>query len=118
LFTPARAAMSPTRAPLMPWAENSATAASMSRRLLRSAPMTPAAGAGANTALRDAAGLTRALLAVRDGSALPEALAAHEADMISYGTGIVAESLRNAEQMFGVRVAARAVTTPSQRSSA
>ena len=69
-------------------------------------PMTPAAGAGANTALRDAAGLTRALVAVRDGTALREALAAHEADMISYGAGIVAESLRNAEQMFGVHVAA------------
>jgi FAD binding domain len=103
LFTPARAAMSPTRAPLMPWAENSATAASMSRRLLRSAPMTPAAGAGANTALRDAAGLVRALVPAREGTALTDALAAYGTEMIRYGTEIVAESLRNAERMFSAR---------------
>ena len=69
-------------------------------------PMTPAAGAGANTALRDAAHLTRALITVAEGAALADALADHEAEMISYGLGVVTESLRNAEQMFGVHVPA------------
>jgi 2-polyprenyl-6-methoxyphenol hydroxylase-like FAD-dependent oxidoreductase len=61
-------------------------------------PMTPAAGAGANTALWDAARLTQALAAGE--------LAAYEAEMIENGRAVVEESLRNAERMFGVRVAA------------
>ncbi|GAB3833798.1 FAD-dependent oxidoreductase [Kribbella italica] len=62
-------------------------------------PMTPAAGAGANTALWDAAELTRALT----GSAgLHDALAAYEHAMIENSQPIVTESLQNARQMFGV----------------
>jgi 2-polyprenyl-6-methoxyphenol hydroxylase-like FAD-dependent oxidoreductase len=61
-------------------------------------PMTPAAGAGANTALWDAARLTQALVA---GD-----LATYEAEMIENGRAVVEESLRNAERMFGVQVAA------------
>jgi 2-polyprenyl-6-methoxyphenol hydroxylase-like FAD-dependent oxidoreductase len=67
-------------------------------------PMTPAAGAGANTALRDAAGLVRALSAVREGADLLGALAGYETEMSRYGTEIVTESLRNAERMFSPRV--------------
>ncbi|HEY0816996.1 MAG TPA: FAD-dependent monooxygenase [Pseudonocardia sp.] len=69
-------------------------------------PMTPAAGAGANTALRDAARLTDALVSVREGAALGDALADYEAAMITYGLGVVAESLRNAERMFTMRITA------------
>ncbi|WP_328323631.1 FAD-dependent monooxygenase [Kribbella sp. NBC_00382] len=61
-------------------------------------PMTPAAGAGANTALWDAARLTQALVA---GD-----LATYESEMIENGRAVVEESLRNAERMFGVQVAA------------
>ncbi|MDX6283409.1 MAG: hypothetical protein QOH03_4480 [Kribbellaceae bacterium] len=61
-------------------------------------PMTPAAGAGANTALWDAARLTQALIAGE--------LATYEAEMIENGRAVVEESLRNAERMFGVQVAA------------
>ena len=73
-------------------------------------PMTPAAGAGANTALRDAAHLTDALTTVRDGAPLVDALAAYEREMINYGLGVVTESLRNAEQMFNVPI----TPTPSR----
>ena len=67
-------------------------------------PMTPAAGAGANTALRDAARLTRALAdSPADTASTVASLAAYERDMIGYGTEAAGESLRNAEQMFGVR---------------
>jgi 2-polyprenyl-6-methoxyphenol hydroxylase-like FAD-dependent oxidoreductase len=66
-------------------------------------PMTPAAGAGANTALRDAALLTRALAGARAG-ALVDALAAYETEMTRYAAEVVTTSLRNAEQMFDVRV--------------
>jgi 2-polyprenyl-6-methoxyphenol hydroxylase-like FAD-dependent oxidoreductase len=65
-------------------------------------PMTPAAGAGANTALWDAALLTDALTQ----APLPQALATYEAQMIENGRAIVDESLRNAEQLFGVQVSA------------
>jgi 2-polyprenyl-6-methoxyphenol hydroxylase-like FAD-dependent oxidoreductase len=67
-------------------------------------PMTPAAGAGANTALRDAAHLTRALTTVLDGRPVPDALAAYRDEVVAYGTDVVAESLENAERMFGARV--------------
>ncbi len=70
-------------------------------------PMAPAGGAGANTALRDAALLCRALVAAAGGRAVPAALGEYEAEMIEYGTAVVRESLRNAEQMFGV------TTTPA-----
>jgi 2-polyprenyl-6-methoxyphenol hydroxylase-like FAD-dependent oxidoreductase len=74
-------------------------------------PMTPAAGAGANTALRDAARLTRALIEAGAGAPLVDALARYEAEMIGYASEVVRESLRNAEQMFGVRRASAASGT-------
>ncbi|MET1074710.1 MAG: FAD-dependent monooxygenase [Umezawaea sp.] len=61
-------------------------------------PMTPAAGAGANTALHDAALLTAAL---GSGGRLVDALAAYEHEMIGHAKEVVADSLRRAEQMFG-----------------
>ena len=67
-------------------------------------PMTPAAGAGANTALRDAAGLTRALAAAADGADLVPSLAAYETEMTEYGAAAVDLSLRNAEQLFRVHL--------------
>ncbi len=67
-------------------------------------PMTPAAGAGANTALRDAARLTRALVEARDGADVVGSISAYEAEMIEYGSAAVELSLRNAEQMFRVTV--------------
>ena len=62
-------------------------------------PMTPAAGAGANTALWDAARLTRAL--TEDA---PEALASYQADMIVNGQAAVTESLQNAGRLFRVNI--------------
>jgi len=59
-------------------------------------PMTPAAGAGANTALHDAALLTAAL---RDRGV--DGLAEYEREMIGHARGVVADSRRRAEQMFG-----------------
>jgi 2-polyprenyl-6-methoxyphenol hydroxylase-like FAD-dependent oxidoreductase len=61
-------------------------------------PMTPAAGAGANTALWDAARLTRALTS-------GEGLALYQQEMVANGQAVVTESLRNAERMFNVSVA-------------
>jgi 2-polyprenyl-6-methoxyphenol hydroxylase-like FAD-dependent oxidoreductase len=59
--------------------------------------MTPMAGVGANTALRDAELLTRNLTAVaRQESALLPALADYERQMLDYGFRAVATSLRNA----------------------
>ncbi len=62
-------------------------------------PMTPAAGAGANTALWDAAELTRALSQAGDVRA---ALASYEQRMIANAQPIVTESLENARRMFGL----------------
>ncbi|MFG1905176.1 FAD-dependent oxidoreductase [Kribbella sp. NPDC048928] len=62
-------------------------------------PMTPAAGAGANTALWDAARLTRALTSGED-------LAAYQQEVVAKGQAIVTESLQNAERMFNVSIAA------------
>jgi 2-polyprenyl-6-methoxyphenol hydroxylase-like FAD-dependent oxidoreductase len=61
--------------------------------------MTPGRGVGANTALRDAALLTRALVAARDGRrGLVEAIGAYEARMRQYGYEAV---LKSREQMDG-----------------
>jgi 2-polyprenyl-6-methoxyphenol hydroxylase-like FAD-dependent oxidoreductase len=65
-------------------------------------PMTPAAGAGANTALRDAARLAHALASIPDVERTTAAVAGYEAEMIAYAGDVVARSLRNAEQMFGL----------------
>ncbi|TDO69405.1 2-polyprenyl-6-methoxyphenol hydroxylase-like FAD-dependent oxidoreductase [Kribbella sp. VKM Ac-2571] len=60
-------------------------------------PMTPAAGAGANTALWDAARLTRALTSDKD-------LVTYQQEVIANSQPIVTESLHNAERMFKVSV--------------
>jgi 2-polyprenyl-6-methoxyphenol hydroxylase-like FAD-dependent oxidoreductase len=61
--------------------------------------MTPMAGIGANTALRDADLLAAQLVAVRDGRLdLTPAVHEYERQMLDYGFAAVRESLRNAEQ--------------------
>ena len=60
-------------------------------------PTTPAAGAGANTALWDAARLTKALTSGED-------LASYQQDLITNGQAIVTESLHNAERLFRVSI--------------
>ncbi|WP_432993825.1 FAD-dependent oxidoreductase [Dactylosporangium sp. CA-233914] len=55
--------------------------------------MTPMAGIGANTALRDAALLCRRLA---EGRPLPEAVGEYEREMLDYGFAAVRRSLRNA----------------------
>ena len=62
-------------------------------------PMTPAAGAGANTALWDAARLTRALTGA-------DSLADYQQAMIANGQAMVTESLQNAERLFTVKIPA------------
>jgi 2-polyprenyl-6-methoxyphenol hydroxylase-like FAD-dependent oxidoreductase len=58
--------------------------------------MTPFRGSGANTALRAAAGLRRALVAVSRGEAdLIQTLATYERDMIGYGFAAVQTSLKD-----------------------
>jgi 2-polyprenyl-6-methoxyphenol hydroxylase-like FAD-dependent oxidoreductase len=59
--------------------------------------MTPGQGVGANTALRDAALLTRELTAAArpGGKPLLAAIADYEAEMLPYGAARVAESLKN-----------------------
>ncbi|MFF0345330.1 FAD-dependent oxidoreductase [Kribbella sp. NPDC004875] len=71
-------------------------------------PMTPAAGAGANTALWDAARLTQALVS-------GEGPAAYQREMVANGQAMVTESLQNAERMFNVSISAG---TPAHRSTA
>ncbi|MEJ3745318.1 NAD(P)/FAD-dependent oxidoreductase [Actinomycetes bacterium KLBMP 9797] len=66
--------------------------------------MTPMAGIGANTALRDASLLCRQLIAVRDGRAgLVPAVREYERQMIDYGFAAVKQSLRNAKQAANPR---------------
>ena len=54
--------------------------------------MTPGRGAGANTALRDAALLCKTLLAVRQGKPLIPAIHEYEAEMLRYSTEAVIKS--------------------------
>ena len=73
--------------------------------------MTPFRGIGANTALRDAMALRRALVAVSRGEVdLIKALAAYEQDMIKYGFTAVQASLRNMERFHARGVLARSAT--------
>lgn len=58
--------------------------------------MTPMAGIGANTALRDADLLGRRLIEVRDGRDLVGAVHDYEREMLDYGFAAVRASLRNA----------------------
>jgi 2-polyprenyl-6-methoxyphenol hydroxylase-like FAD-dependent oxidoreductase len=95
-----------TSVPIQPWATQKVT-------LLGDAlhDMTPFRGIGANTALRDAAALRSALVAVSRGQAdLIPALAAYERDMIRYGFAAVQTSLRNMERFHAKGLLARTAT--------
>jgi len=95
-----------TSVPIEPWATRKVT-------LLGDAlhNMTPFRGIGANTALRDAATLRQALVAVARGEAdLIPALAAYERDMIRYGFSAVQSSLRDMERFHATGLLARTAT--------
>ncbi|NBE79774.1 FAD-dependent oxidoreductase [Micromonospora rubida] len=80
-----------TAEPVQPWKSSTVT-------LLGDAihSMTPGRGVGANTALRDAALLSRQVrLAASGGKTLVQAVADYEAAMIPYGFDRVADSLRS-----------------------
>jgi 2-polyprenyl-6-methoxyphenol hydroxylase-like FAD-dependent oxidoreductase len=73
--------------------------------------MTPFRGMGANTALRDAAALRQALVAVSRGEQdLLPALAAYERDMIDYGFAAVRASLANMRRLHAESVLSRFAT--------
>jgi 2-polyprenyl-6-methoxyphenol hydroxylase-like FAD-dependent oxidoreductase len=63
--------------------------------------MSPAAGAGACTALRDAARLTDALTEAAAGRDLHAALEAYESDMTAHGFAAVLAGARNGERYLG-----------------
>ncbi|HEY4018936.1 MAG TPA: NAD(P)/FAD-dependent oxidoreductase [Pseudonocardiaceae bacterium] len=63
--------------------------------------MTPAGGVGANTALRDAAGLADALIDVVAGKPLEPRLAEYEAAMRDYGFAAVRYSASNGVRVIG-----------------
>lgn len=63
--------------------------------------MTPAGGVGANTALRDAAGLADALIDVVAGKPLESRLAEYEAAMRDYGFAAVRYSASNGVRVIG-----------------
>ena len=73
--------------------------------------MTPFRGMGANTALRDAAALRQALVAVSRGEQeLVPALAAYERDMIHYGFEAVRTSLANMKRLHAESTLSRFAT--------
>jgi 2-polyprenyl-6-methoxyphenol hydroxylase-like FAD-dependent oxidoreductase len=73
--------------------------------------MTPFRGMGANTALRDAAALRQALVAVTKGEQeLIPALTAYEQDMIEYGFAAVRASLANMRRLHAESALARFAT--------
>lgn len=81
--------------------------------------MTPMAGVGANTALRDADLLRRALLAVAAGEVpLRAAVARYEREMIGYGFAAVRRSYRNARRAGHGSALGRAVFRTSLRVTA
>jgi 2-polyprenyl-6-methoxyphenol hydroxylase-like FAD-dependent oxidoreductase len=95
-----------TSVPIRPWATRNVT-------LLGDAlhNMTPFRGIGANTALRDAAALRRALVAaVRGRADLIQALAAYERDMVKYGFAAVQTSLKDMERFHADGLLARTAT--------
>jgi 2-polyprenyl-6-methoxyphenol hydroxylase-like FAD-dependent oxidoreductase len=95
-----------TSVPIPPWATRNVT-------LLGDAlhNMTPFRGIGANTALRDAAALRRALAAVARGQAdLVPALAGYERDMIEYGFAAVRASLKSMKRFHAKSPLARGAT--------
>src|SRR5262252_7062770 len=95
-----------TSVPIPPWRTRNVT-------LLGDAlhNMTPFRGIGANIALRDAAALRKALVAVDRGEQdLIPALAQYEREMIDYGFGAVRASLKEMERLHAENNLARAVT--------
>ncbi|MGK5684853.1 FAD-dependent oxidoreductase [Actinoplanes sp. URMC 104] len=71
--------------------------------------MTPMAGVGANTALRDADLLRRSLIGASTGeTSLPAAIGRYEQEMLRYGFAAVRLSLRNARQAANSTVLGRA----------
>lgn len=89
-----------TSVPIPPWQTSNVT-------LLGDAlhNMTPFRGIGANTALRDAAALRAALVAVDRGERdLIPALTSYEADMIAYGFKAVRTSLADMERFHAERL--------------
>jgi 2-polyprenyl-6-methoxyphenol hydroxylase-like FAD-dependent oxidoreductase len=102
-----------TSVPIPPWPTRNVT-------LLGDAlhNMTPFRGIGANTALRDAAALRGALVAVdRDERELIPALAGYERDMIDYGFSAVRASLADMERFHQERVLSRAITKAAFRAA-
>ena len=95
-----------TSVPIRPWTTRNVT-------LLGDAlhNMTPFRGIGANTALRDAAALRRALVAAARGRAdLIQELAAYERDMVEYGFAAVQTSLKDMERFHANGLLARTAT--------
>lgn len=95
-----------TSVPIPPWKTRNVT-------LLGDAlhNMTRFRGIGANSALRDAAGLRRALVSVERGEIeLIPALAAYEGAMIDYGFRAVRKSLREMKRLHSEGFLARAAT--------
>lgn len=82
--------------PIAPWATTSVT-------LLGDAihAMSPAAGAGACTALRDASRLTTALTQAGTGRDLIPALSDYETEMIDYGFAAVRTGASNGQRILG-----------------
>lgn len=81
-----------TSVPIEPWAPSRVTLAGDAIHA-----MSPAAGAGANTALRDGAALASALA----GAPLLDAVAAYESAMVDYGFAAVRESAANGRRFMG-----------------
>ena len=95
-----------TAVPIPPWRTRNVT-------LLGDAlhNMTPYRGIGANTALRDAAALRRALVAVDRGEEnLLPALASYEREMVDYGFRAVRRSLKDMERFHAQSGLARMFT--------
>ncbi len=95
-----------TSVPIPPWRTRNVT-------LLGDAlhNMTPYRGIGANTALRDAAALRRALVAAdRREENLIQALAAYEREMVDYGFRAVRTSLKDMERFHAESILARTFT--------
>jgi 2-polyprenyl-6-methoxyphenol hydroxylase-like FAD-dependent oxidoreductase len=102
-----------TSVPISPWQTRNVT-------LLGDAlhNMTPFRGIGANTALRDAAALRRALVAFDRGEqALIPALVGYERDMIEYGFSAVRTSLADMERFHSERGLSRALTKAAFRAA-
>ena len=78
--------------------------------------MTPMAGIGANTALRDAALLADRLATAGPGE-LVAAIAGYEREMLDYGFAAVRASLRNARQATSDRRLPRALFTTTLRAA-